>query len=312
MMPDKPFICGFSYGKNLRKLDYPVAEAIRSVLPICDRYIFLAGDSEDDTRDYIQAIDPGKITIIDSRWPAKMTGGDFFRLEGQKAMDAAAATGATWGLHQFCDEVYHEDDLPKLRAACEAYAQDPAIKALLVRVLNFVFDYRSIDPWMYRKVSRVYRLDGTLALYGDGCGPGIREELLARPGHGFNPGGRNNYYLDKHHLGGHVRWACGPGDTAPARVFHYAWVQTPVNRRRKIEVMANQYWGELPTEQRLAKAEAKYSRFMDKYNAMRNFTGSHPEVMSRRVAAFPPLRPHRNRWLSRRFYAECLRHGMKL
>jgi len=312
-----PFICGFSYGKNLVRLDYPVAEAIASVLPLCDKYIFLVGESDDGTREHIQSIDPDKIEVIDSHWPAQMTSGDFFRTEGQKAMDAAAATGATWGLHQFCDEVYHEDDLPKVRAACEAYADDPQVKALLVRVLNFVFDYRSIDPWMYRKVSRIYKLDGSLELYGDGCGPGIRHDLLAQPDHGFAPGGRNNFYLDKHHLGGHVRWAAPPDAQGKsgrdaARVFHYAWVQTPQNRQRKIKVMADQYWGDLPPEQRQAKAEAKYSRFMDKYDALRNFTGSHPAVMRRRVGAFAPLKPRRNRWLSGRFYAECLRHGVKL
>jgi len=311
-----PFICGFSYGNNLASLDYPVAEAIRSVLPICDRYVFLLGQGDDGPRQLLESIDPEKITIVDSHWPDTMTDGDFFRTEGQKAMDAAAATGATWGLHQFCDEAYHEDDLPKIRAACEAFADAPDVKASLARVLNFVFDYHSVDPWMYRKVSRVYKFDDTLELYGDGCGPGIRQALLDQPDHGFDPGTRNNFYLDKHHLRRHVRWAADPSaagrDAKPARVFHYAWVQTPANRDRKIRVMADQYWGDLPADERLAKAQKKFSRFMDKYDALRNFTDTHPAEMAARVAALSPLKPSRNRWLSKRFYQECLRHGVKL
>ncbi len=311
-MAERPLICGFSYGKNLVDLDYPVVEAIRSVLPICDRYVFRVGKCDDGTREMIASISP-KIEVVDSVWPETMTGGDFFRIEGQKAMDAAAATGAAWGLHQFCDEAYHEDDLPKLRAACEAYADDDEVKALLVRVLNFVYDYRSIDPWMYRKVCRAYKLDGSLELYGDGCGPGIRKDLLAADPSGFHAGGRNNHYLDKHHLGGHVRWAKGPGDRGrPARVFHYAWVKDPDTMRQKIDVMEDQYWGDLPKAERKKKSQQKFQRFMTKYNALRNFTDEHPGSMRDRVAAFPPLKPRRNRWLSLRFYQECAKHGVKL
>ncbi len=308
----RPFICGFSYGKNLIDLDYPVVEAIRSVLPIVDRYIFLVGESTDGTRDLIASIDP-KVQVVDSTWPTSQIDGAFFRIEGQRAMDAAAATGAVWGLHQFCDEVYHEDDLPKLRAAAEAYATDGGVKALLMRFQNFVYDYRSVDTWMYHKVSRLYRLDGSLEIYGDGCGPGIAKELLSRPDHGFKPGTRNNFYLDKHHLGGYVRWAKPPHDSGPpTRVFHYAWVMTPENRRKKVEVMARQYWGQLSPEQALAEADRKFKAMATDYRALRNFTGSHPAVMRDRIAKHPPLDPTRNRWRHLAFYRQCLRHGLKL
>ena len=220
-----PLICGFSYGRNLVKLDYPVAEAIRSVLPACDRYLFLVGDSDDATEGLIRAIDP-KIQVIRSRWPQTTSGGELFRIEGQKVMGQAGATGTVWGLHQFCDEVYQELDLPGLRAASRAHADAAQVKALLVRMVNFAFDYRSVDPWMYRKACRIYRLDDTLELYGDGCGPGIRQTILKQSGHRFQAGSRCNYYLDKHHLGGHVRWARDPAGGPITRIFHYAWGQT--------------------------------------------------------------------------------------
>ena len=51
-------ICGFSFGKDLIRLDYPAVEAVRSVLPLCDRFVFVVGRSDDDTRELVQSIDP--------------------------------------------------------------------------------------------------------------------------------------------------------------------------------------------------------------------------------------------------------------
>lgn len=293
-------VCGFSYGRNLINTSYPVVQAIRSVLPLCDEFVFVVGKGEDDTRGLIASIDP-RIRIVDSVWQESGKAGEVFLLEGRKAMDAAAATGCTWGLHLFCDEVYHEDDLPLVRAACQGWGDNPEVKALLFKFLNFVFDYRSIDPWMYRKVSRIYKLDGSTELVGDGCGPALK-----------NYRGSANPYLDKHHLGGHVRWAAPPSGGAKARIFHYNWVRSPEQMRAKISVMEDHYWGDLPKDERARKAAAKFDRFMTKYDALRNFTGTHPAVMRELVAAWPPLKPHRNRWLSPRFYQECFRHGVKL
>ncbi len=172
-------------------------------------------------------------------------------------------------------------------------------RPLLFRFLNFIFDYQSIDPWMYHKVSRIYKLDGSCDLAGDGCGPKLKQ--YAGPG---------NPYLDKHHLGGAVRWARSPDGGPIARIFHYNWVRSSDQVKTKISVMEDQYWGDLPKEERNRKAMERFNRFLSKYDALRTFRGSHPAVMKELVAAYPPLKPHRNRWLSRRqFYNECLRHG---
>ncbi len=42
-------IAGFTIIKNAVKNDYPIVEAIRSILPVVDEMIVLVGDSEDDT-----------------------------------------------------------------------------------------------------------------------------------------------------------------------------------------------------------------------------------------------------------------------
>ncbi|MFQ5935992.1 MAG: glycosyltransferase family 2 protein, partial [Acidiferrobacterales bacterium] len=61
-------ICGFSFGKNLVTLSYPVVESVRSILPICDRFVFAVGKSDDGTRALVESIDP-KVELIDTEWP---------------------------------------------------------------------------------------------------------------------------------------------------------------------------------------------------------------------------------------------------
>jgi len=295
-------ICGFSFGKNLIKLDYPVVEAVRSVLPICDRFVFVVGRSEDDTRDLVASIDP-KVEIIDSVWPDVKVDGTVLSLEANKALRAAEATGCDWGFYIQADEVVHEDDLPKVTGACERWADEPRVKALLFRYLHFVLDYRTTDPWMYHKASRLVRLDSSCDIFGDACGPGLKHpspQVLKI----------NDGYLDKKHLGTHVRWAASnAGGGQPARIFHYGWVKTREQLETKFDMVRDLWWGTLDPEERKRRENNKFGRFIDRYPLLKNFRGSHPAVMADRIADHPPYQPKRNRWLHPRFYAEVLRHG---
>ena len=42
-------VTGFSFVKNAIIYDYPVVEAIRSILPICDVFVVAVGKSDDET-----------------------------------------------------------------------------------------------------------------------------------------------------------------------------------------------------------------------------------------------------------------------
>ncbi len=297
-------VCGFSFGRNLTKLNYPVEASVRSVLPLCDRFVFVVGDSQDDTRDRVASIDP-KVEIIDSTWPDVKVDGTVLAIEANKAMAAAQATGCTWGFYIQADEVVHEHDLPAVRAAADHWAGDPRVKALLFRYLHFVLDYRTLDPWMYHKASRVVRLDGSCHIVGDACGPAIRD-YRGRVN-------RDNGYLDKHHLGGHVRWACDP--TAPfrrrqrARIFHYGWVKTRQELDAKFEMVERLWWGTLDEHEKQRRKGHKFGSFLDRYPILKNYAGSHPAVMADRVASHRPYQPRRNRWLHPRFYLHVARHG---
>lgn len=294
-------VCGFSFGRNLSRLNYPVEAAVSSVLPLCDRFVFAVGRSDDDTRQRVANISP-KVEIVDTAWPDIQVDGTVLAVEANKAMSAAQATGCTWGFYIQADEVIHEDDLPAVRAAMDDWEPHAQVKALLFRYLHFVLDYQTIDPWMYHKACRVVRLDGSCTIFGDACGPGLR---------GYK-GTINDGYLDKRHLGGAVRWASDPrgGWTSPqARVFHYGWVKTRDELDAKFEMVEKLWWGTLGHREKDRRKSNKFGNFVGRYPILKNFTGTHPAVMQPRIDSHPPYLPRRNRWLNPRFYSEVLSHG---
>ena len=61
-------VTGFSFIRNGLKYDYPIVEAITSILPICDEFVVAVGKSEDETYDLINNIDKEKIKIIETEW----------------------------------------------------------------------------------------------------------------------------------------------------------------------------------------------------------------------------------------------------
>jgi hypothetical protein len=293
-------VCGFSFGRNLSRLDYPVEAAVRSVLPLCDRFVFAVGKSDDDTHARVAAIDPA-IEIIETVWPDHQVNGQVLAIEANKALDAAESSGCDWGFYIQADEVIHEDDLPVIRAALDHWKDEREVKALLFRYLHFVLDYSTVDPWMYHKASRVVRLDRTCRIFGDACGPGL-------PGY-RGPVNGSNGYLDKHHLGGHVQWARAPGGGPRARVFHYGWVKTRAQLESKLAMVESLWWGTLDREERSRRREDRFGRMIHRYPILKKFRGSHPMVMADRIAAHPDLARVPNRWLNPRFYAEIARHG---
>ncbi len=294
-------VCGFSFGRNLTRLNYPVEAAVGSVLPLCDRFVFVVGRSDDDTRERVAAIDPAKVQIIDSEWPDVQVDGTVLSIEANKALDAATATGCTWGFYIQADEVVHEDDHAAIRAATNHWADHPEVKALLFRYLHFVLDYETTDPWMYHKASRIVRLDGSCRIVGDACGPAIANYT--------GKVNRGNGYLDKHHLGGHVQWARDPAGGRPARIFHYGWVKTREELATKFGMVEKLWWGTLTEEEKERRKNNKFGRFVDRYPILKKFRGSHPALMAERVAQHEPFAKVANRWLNPRFYGEVLRHG---
>ncbi len=61
-------VSGFTIVRNAIKYDYPVKEAILSILPLCDEVIVAVGKSEDNTLELIKSIPSEKIKIIETVW----------------------------------------------------------------------------------------------------------------------------------------------------------------------------------------------------------------------------------------------------
>ncbi len=272
-----------------------------SVLGLCDRFVFALGDSDDDTRQRVAKISP-KIEIVDTVWPDVQVDGAVLGIEANKALAAAQATGCTWGFYIQADEVVHQDDHAAIQAAMDHWVDHPTVKALLFRYLHFVLDYQTTDPWMYHKASRVVRLDGSCQIFGDACGPGLRDYR----------GPINDGYLDKQHLGHHVRWARDPAGgwgARKARIFHYGWVKTRQELDEKFQMVEKLWWGTLDPAELQRRKGNKFGRFIDRYPILKNFTATHPALMGPRIQSHPPYAAKRNRWLNPRFYAEVIRHG---
>lgn len=84
-------VSGFTFIRNATKFDYPVVEAIKSILPVCEDFYVAVGKSDDNTLDLIQSIDKQKIKIIETIWDDSLEmkkGGKVFALETDKAFKA--------------------------------------------------------------------------------------------------------------------------------------------------------------------------------------------------------------------------------
>jgi hypothetical protein len=306
---DGTTICGFSFGRNLSNLKYPVEASVRSVLPACDRFVFAVGASDDDTRRRVESIAavPGRsgrpvhVEIVDTTWPQVYDNGEVLAIEANKALDAAEATGCTWGFYIQADEVIHEDDLAAVVAAAEHWQDDAQVKALLFHYLHFVMDYGTTDPWMYHKASRVLRLDGSCRIVGDACGPAFTSYE--------GPANKGNGYLDKHHMGGHVRWAADPATRRRARVFHYGWVKTRQDLKSKMGMVQRLWWGSLQCSDGEQRGRAKLGRLVSRYPILKKYRGTHPAVMADHVKRHEPFARVVSRWLNPHFYREVLAHG---
>ena len=79
-------VTGFSFIKNALQFDFPIKEAILSILPLCDQIIVAVGVSDDETLQLIKNIHSEKIIIIETFWDeTQREGGKVLALETDKA-----------------------------------------------------------------------------------------------------------------------------------------------------------------------------------------------------------------------------------
>lgn len=195
-------VSGFSFVRDAVRLHYPIAEAIRSALPLCDEFVVTVGECTDGTLERIRDIGDPKIKILQTEWDQKhFVHGAINAVQSNLALDHCTGD---WCLYLQADEVLHEDDLPRIRAAMERWQDDPRVEGLLFDYLHFWGDFDRVHwtrNWYRHEVRAVKRL------------PGIRSWKSAQ---GFRRDERKLF----------VR-------PTGARVFHYGWVRPPEVMKKK-------------------------------------------------------------------------------
>lgn len=240
-------VSGATFVRNAVKYDYPVAESIKSILPVCDEFVVNVGDSEDDTLELIESIGDPRLRIIRSSWDEGSREGG--RILSEQTDIALAECSGDWIFYIQADEVMHERYLDTVRRRMETVEARDEVQGLLFDFVHFYSSYRLVrgpGRW-YRREIRVIR-----------NGVGISSWKDAQ---GFRLEGRKLRVVE-----------------AGAEIYHYGWARNP-------EVMSakqrnfDRYWHDDETVE-----ERWREGFTFETEGLVPFEGTHPAVMAARIA----------------------------
>lgn len=240
-------VTGFSFIKNAVQFQYPIVEAIQSILPACDEVIIVVGDSNDGTRELVATIHPKKIRIIDSVWDNSLRDGLVLAAETDKAFKEISAD-TDWCFYIQGDEVAHEDGYAEIINAMKKWKDNKEVDGLLFKYRHFYgsYDYTGVSSRWYRNEIRIIKNDKNIFSYRDAQSfrKGDNEKLKVKP---LN--------------------AC---------IHHYGWVREPETMLAKKQNFENYYEPALKKEiKQTFNGKFDYK----KIDALEKFTGTHPAVM---------------------------------
>lgn len=246
-------VSGFTFIRNAITLDYPVVESIQSILPLCDEVVVAVGNSEDQTLELIQNIDP-KVKVIQTIWDDTLrANGAVLALETDKAL-AAIDPEADWAFYIQGDEVIHEEDHQAILAALQKYQHDHEIDGLLFNYLHFYgsYDYVGISNNWYKKEIRIIKPGRQIRSYRDAQG------FRKAPDQKLKVAAIN------------------------ARVFHYGWVKDPRAMQRKQENF-HKLWHDDAWLDKNVKVAERFD-YEDHIHQLARFEGTHPTCVQPRIA----------------------------
>ncbi len=245
-------VTGFTFIRNAVKFDYPVVEAITSILPLCDDFVVALGKSEDETEALIKSIGTDKIRIIHTEWDDTLReGGRVLAVETDKAFQAIGED-TDWAFYIQGDEVVHEKYHDTIKKEMERWKGDERVDGLLFNYLHFYgsYDYVGSSPRWYPREIRVVKNNKNIYSYRDA--------------QGF----RKN---DNEKL--HVK-------AIDACIYHYGWVKDPRAMQRKQEEFPKLWHDDQWVNKNIVRADAfDYSEI----DALNKFEGTHPKVMIPRI-----------------------------
>lgn len=246
-------VAGFSFIKDAILYDYPVVEAIQSILPLCDKVYVAVGKSTDDTLELIRSIHPEKIIILETVWDETLReGGRVLALETDKAF-AAIPVDMDWCIYIQGDEVIHEKYHEEIIQSMRKYLDDKRVDGLLFNYLHFYasYDFVIASSNFYKKEIRVIRNDKSIFSYRDAQGFRKKpdDKLSVKP--------------------------------VEAYVYHYGWVKQPKAMQAK-QLNFNKYWHDDDWVEQHVEAVEEFD--YGKVTALDRFTGTHPAVIQKRIS----------------------------
>jgi hypothetical protein len=245
-------IAGFTIIRNAIKYDYPVLEAITSILPVCDVFYVGVGNSEDETRKLIESIPSDKIKIIDTVWDDSLRqGGLVLSHETNKVFDAIP-TEFDWCFYIQSDECVHEHDLEKIKLAALRYENDKSVDGLLFNYKHFYGQYNYIGAgrrW-YSKEIRIIRNNKNIRSYKDAQGFRFKDNTKLKV------------------------------KSSDASIYHYGWVKPPKAQQAKQESFHKMWHDDEWMKKNIPVVEDFDYNNID---LLEEYKGTHPVVMRTRI-----------------------------
>lgn len=255
-------VSGFSYIRNGLTYSYPFMEAIQSILPVCDEFIMVVGDSNDGTREAILGLNNPKIKIVDTIWDENSRkGGHIFSQQANIGLDHCTGD---WCFHIQADEVIHEKDLAGIREAMELNLNNSKVEGFLFHFLNFFGDYKHFAPSRryHNREIRIVRNDKNIRSYRDS--QGFRR---------FNEPGN---YLNEKGTKLHVK-------ELDATVFHYSYVKHPKDQVKKTVEFGKRWVTDDASLQSYAEKNKSGYDYAGQIDILQPFLGTHPAIMKKTI-----------------------------
>jgi hypothetical protein len=245
-------ITGVTIIRNAIKNDYPIVEAINSILPVVDEMIVAIDKGEDNTEELIRSIASPKIKIFFSEWDMNLRqGGKVLAVETNKVLKLVPGD-TDWIFYIQADEAVHEKYHQPILDAAKKYKDDPAVEGLLFRYLHFfgTYDYTGDSRKWYNRETRIIRNDKSITAYRDA--------------QGFRKG---DVKLDVALI--------------DAYIYHYGWVKSPEQMSVK-QKNVTRFWVEDDKALNEYIASADFFDF-NEFDSLEKFKGTHPAVMQQRI-----------------------------
>ncbi len=246
-------VSGFTIVRNAIKYDYPIVEAISSILPLCDELVVGVGLSDDETLALIQSIASDKIRIVKTVWDDTLReGGAVLAAETNKVFQAISPD-SDWAIYIQADEVMHEADYELIRTAMDNNTNNESVDGLLFKYTHFFgsYDFIGTDEEWYPHEIRIVKNNKKIYSYRDA--QGFRKN--------------NDEKLTVKEI--------------DARIYHYGWVKSPTTMVEKVNDFQKLWHNDAEVNKR-KREEESFIREAEQ-RLLLPFMGTHPKFMQERI-----------------------------